>query len=112
MCGGQLSHAGGIGCRNSGGAYTDGEAVYRDWVYEEFLAVPEETYRLLSQQFTLPSEAMTTTQARREVQSLLDACLTYDEAAVMSTGGKPFLEYLLTVNPRATVCSMPPWLRC
>ena len=48
----------------------------------------------------LPSEAMTTTQARREVQSLLDACLTYDEAAVMSTGGKPFLEYLLTVNPR------------
>ena len=85
---------------NSGGAYTDGEAVYRDWVYEEFLAVPEETYRLLSQQFTLPSEAMTTTQARREVQSLLDACLTYDEAAVMSTGGKPFLEYLLTVNPR------------
>lgn len=43
---------------------------------------------------------MTTAQARQEVQALLDTCLTYDERAVMSSSGKPFLEYLLTINPR------------
>ncbi len=77
-----------------------GEAAYRDWVYEQFLTVPEETYRLLSERFVLPAEVMTTAQARQEVQALLDTCLTYDERAVMSSSGKPFLEYLLTINPR------------
>ena len=92
----QADLAAGMGDSN----YTDGEAAYRDWVYEQFLTVPEETYRLLSERFVLPAEVMTTAQARQEVQALLDTCLTYDERAVMSSSGKPFLEYLLTINPR------------
>ena len=48
----------------------------------------------------MPAEVMPTAQARQEVQALLDTCLTYDERAVMSSSGKPFLEYLLTINPR------------
>lgn len=80
--------------------YAGGEAVYRAWVYDRYLEVPEEARRLLEEHFSLPEEALTTAQARQLVRSMVEACLTYDESARASAGDTPFLEYLLTINPR------------
>lgn len=81
-------------------AYLDGEAAYRQWVFSQYLQVPESDYRLLADRFSLPAQTMTTTEARIQVLSWVQDTLTYDESAVMAQGDLSFLEYLLTVNPR------------
>lgn len=85
-----------------GGAqsYINAEAAYRDWVYTQYLTVPEDAYKLLAAQFPLPTEAMTTAQAREQVLFWVEQTLTYDESTVTVQGDMPYLEYLLTVNPR------------
>ncbi|MGN1306239.1 MAG: transglutaminase family protein [Faecousia sp.] len=80
--------------------YIDAEAAYRDWVYTQYLTVPEAAYDLLAAQFPLPTEAMTTAQARAQVLFWVEQTLTYDESTVTAQGDMPYLEYLLTVNPR------------
>lgn len=81
-------------------AYTDAEAAYRDWVYAQYLSVPDDAYTLLAAQFPLPSEALPTAQARGLVLNWMEQTLTYDESTVTAQGDMPYLEYLLTVNPR------------
>ena len=80
--------------------YIDAEAAYRDWVYTQYLTVPEAAYDLLATKFSLPTEAMTTVQARAQVLFWVEQTLTYDESTVTAQGDMPYLEYLLTVNPR------------
>ena len=80
--------------------YIDAEAVYRDWVYAQYLTVPEDASALLAARFPLPTEAMTTAQAREQVLFWVEQTLTYDEGTVTAQGDMPYLEYLLTVNPR------------
>lgn len=81
-------------------SYTDAEAAYREWVYQQYLTVPEDTYAVLAAQFSLPTEAMTSAQARTQVCAWVAATLTYDKSAAVSQGSMDFAEYLLTINPR------------
>lgn len=81
-------------------SYTDAEAAYRDWVYAQYLTVPESAYACLADCFPLPTQTLTTSEARALVLSWVESTLTYDESTVAKQGDLPFLEYLLTVNPR------------
>lgn len=83
-----------------GSDYRIAEAAYRTWVYDQYLQVPDAVRQLLGTRFAFPEETVSNTQARQWVTQCVQNALTYDEAAVMEQGDMPFLEYLLTVNPR------------
>ena len=65
------------------GAYRQGEAVYRRWVYDHYLTVPQHTYEVLTQSFS-PSQDWTTTQAKAEILRFLTENLTYREGTRLS----------------------------
>ena len=81
-------------------AYRAAESVYREWVYDTCLSVPEEAYHTLRSYVRLPDTDMTTTRARAEVTRITDRLLPYEEGTLTAPGGQDFLSYVLTANPR------------
>ena len=58
--------------------YRTGESVYRQWVYDHYLTVPQDTYDALTAQFS-PGQGWNTTQAKTEISRFLAANLTLPE---------------------------------
>lgn len=65
--------------------YRQGEAVYRQWVYDHYLTVPQSTYEALTRAFT-PESDMTTTQAKAAVLAWLSQSVSYRQGASVSGG--------------------------
>ena len=66
--------------------YRTGESVYRQWVYDHYLTVPQDTYDALMAQFT-PGQGWNTTQAKSEISRFLAANLTLREGTVTPATG-------------------------
>lgn len=66
--------------------YRTGESVYRQWVYDHYLTVPQDTYDALTAQFT-PGQGWNTTQAKTEISRFLAANLTLREGTVTPATG-------------------------
>ena len=66
--------------------YRTGESVYRQWVYDHYLTVPQDTYDALTAQFT-PGQGWNTTQAKTEISRFLVANLTLREGTVTPATG-------------------------
>ncbi len=79
-------------------SYRSAEAVYRDWVYENYLQLPEEICRVLSMHLSLGDTDITTTQAKRDVVRFLAKTLRYRENTVTVNGEKDFAAYVLEVS--------------
>lgn len=77
--------------------YRQAESVYRDWVYENYLTVPESDYETLMSYFTIEG-TVTTVQAKRELTRLLAELIEYDERVLTHFGEKGFLPYVLEVS--------------
>lgn len=77
--------------------YRLAEGTYRDFVYENYLTVPQDAYDTLMTYFTVDGQ-ITTVQAKREITRLLDELLSYDENILTHTGEKDFLSYVLEVS--------------
>ena len=65
--------------------YRQGEAVYRQWVYDHYLTVPQSTYEALTREFA-PESDMTTTQAKAAVLAWLSQSVSYRQGASVSGG--------------------------
>lgn len=78
-------------------AYRQAEAIYRDWVYAQYSAIPEGTYEVLQKHFTV-NDDMTTVQAKREIAQLLPELIEYNEKVLTSTGQRDFVSYVLEVS--------------
>ncbi len=77
--------------------YRQAESAYRRWVYEHYLAVPKDVANTLSQYVSVPTDGMSTVQAKEEISAWLDQTLTYDE----STGGaENLVDSLLSTSRR------------
>lgn len=83
--------------KDTDSAYRSAEAVYRDWVYKQYLAVPEEEYRLLSKHIAASGD-MTTVQAKREILELLEELLDYNEKVLTDAGQRGFVSYVTEVS--------------
>ncbi len=81
-------------------AYLQAEAVYRQWVYDNYLNLPEQAYTTLRQYVDPEATAISTTQARVEITRLLSQLLTYNEGTLTSIGETDFATYVLRSNPR------------
>ena len=66
--------------------YRTGESVYRQWGYDHYLTVPQDTYDALTAQFT-PGQGWNTTQAKTEISRFLAANLTLREGTVTPATG-------------------------
>ena len=66
--------------------YRTGESVYRQWAYDHYLTVPQDTYDALTAQFT-PGQGWNTTQAKTEISRFLAANLTLREGTVTPATG-------------------------
>ncbi len=78
--------------------YRRAEAVYRDWVYENYLQLPQDVRDVLSTHFSVKSTDITTTQAKREIVKFLTETMNYRENTVTVNGEKDFLSYVLEVS--------------
>lgn len=81
-------------------SYRDGEAAYREWVYAQYLDVPDAAAALLEEAFEVPTEPLTTSQARELVLQWLDEALVYDLYASARRDGADYLDDLLNVTRR------------
>lgn len=77
--------------------YRLAESNYRNWVYSQYLTVPEEAYNVLTKHFSMDGE-LTTVQATREIARLLPELIDYNENILTSTGQRDFLSYVLEVS--------------
>ena len=66
--------------------YRQGEAFYRQWVYDRYLDVPQETYAALTEKFA-PGQDLNTTQAKAKVLRFLRENMTYKEDVAVSGSG-------------------------
>ncbi len=80
--------------------YLQAEAVYRQWVYDTCLALPEETRVYLQDYMDPDGKTLSTTQAKAEITKLLETALTYQEGTVTKYGETDFAAYVLGTNPR------------
>lgn len=77
--------------------YREQEAFYRQWVYEQYLSVPEDVRALLSTK--IDTAGLTTTvQATREITRYLQENITYNELTVTLSGTQDFATYVLNVS--------------
>lgn len=81
------------------GAYLDGEAAYRQWVYDTCLEIPGELRSVFAEKFELPEQELSTSQARILVQDWVDSTLTYDNGRGTYSGSADFLTFLLELSP-------------
>lgn len=86
-----------------------GEAVYRQWVYDHYLTVPQSTYEALTRAFT-PESDMTTTQAKAAVLAYLSQSVSYRQGA--SVSGGDIAAAMASAASRAATSTMPPWRLC
>ncbi len=77
--------------------YRKAEGTYREWVYDNYLVIPQEVHDLLSTYFAVDGE-ITTVQAKREITELLAEMITYEENVLTSTGQRDFISYVLEVS--------------
>ena len=77
--------------------YRKAEGTYRDWVYDNYLTLPQEVHDVLTTYFAADGE-ITTVQAKREIARLLSEMITYEENVLTSTGHRDFLSYVLEVS--------------
>ena len=77
--------------------YRLAESDYRDWVYTQYLTVPEEAYRVLTKHFSVDGD-ITTVQATREIAQLLPELINYNENTLTSIGQRDFISYVLEVS--------------
>ena len=77
--------------------YRQGEAIYRDWVYAQYLSIPEKAYEVLTKHFSADDD-ITTVQAKREIAKLLPELIEYNENVLTSSGERGFLSYVLEVS--------------
>ena len=80
--------------------YLQAEAVYRKWVYDTFLALPEDVQALLQDYMDPDGKALSTTQAKVEITRLLENLLTYNEATRTKSGDYDFAAYVMQKNPK------------
>lgn len=78
-------------------AYRQGESIYRDQVYAQYLTIPEGVYEVLAKHFSVDSD-ITTVQAKREIAQLLPELIEYNENVLTSSGERDFLSYVLEVS--------------
>ena len=78
-------------------SYRSAEAAYRDWVYDQYLDVPESAYQALTRHFAVDG-TLTTVQAKQEITALLAELIEYRESTLTSTGERDFLSYVLEVG--------------
>lgn len=78
-------------------AYRSAESAYRNWVYEQYLNIPEETYEVLKKYLIVNGE-ISTSQAKEEISELLEQRLTYEENIVTDAGERNFVSYVLEVS--------------
>ena len=78
-------------------AYRRTESIYRDWVYAQYLTVPEDAYKVLTKQFSVDAD-ITTVQAKRKIAQLLPELIDYNENILTSSGERGFLSYVLEVS--------------
>lgn len=78
-------------------SYRVAEGTYRDWVYENYLVLPQEVHDILATYLAVDGE-ITTVQAKREITELLAEMVTYEENVLTSTGQRDFLSYVLEVS--------------
>lgn len=78
-------------------AYRRTESIYRDWVYAQYLTVPEDSYKVLTKHFPVDDD-ITTVQAKREIARLLPELIGYNENILTSSGERGFLSYVLEVS--------------
>ena len=77
--------------------YRTAEGAYRDWVYANYVTIPQQTQELLSTYLTT-QEQITTVQAKRQIVRLLDEAVTYEETVLTDAGQRDFLSYTLEVS--------------
>ena len=77
--------------------YRAAEGVYRQWVYETYLTIPQETKDVLAACFSV-KDGITTVEAKREIMEFLQEIITYDETVLTKIGNKNFLSYVLEVS--------------
>ena len=77
--------------------YRLAESDYRDWVYAQYLTMPEDAYQVLTKHFSVDGD-ITTVQATREIAQLLPELIEYNEKVLTSTGQRDFLSYVLEVS--------------
>ena len=78
-------------------AYRQAESIYRDWVYDQYLDIPEGAYKALQKHFTV-DDHITTVQATREIAQLLPELIEYNEMVLTGTGQRDFVSYVLEVS--------------
>ena len=79
------------------GTYRSAEAVYRNWVYEQYVSIPESVYEVLEKYFSVSGE-ITTVQAKQKITELLGEMLTYQENILTDSGRRNFPSYVLEVS--------------
>lgn len=78
-------------------AYRRAEGIYREQVYENYVTIPGEVRDVLADYIAIDGE-ITTVKAKREIVSLLQEMIAYEENVLTSTGEKDFLSYTLEVS--------------
>lgn len=78
-------------------SYRSAESVYRSWVYEQYVTVPEDVYEVLTKYFTANGE-ITTVQAMQKIIELLEQMVTYEENVLTDSGERNFPSYVLEVS--------------
>lgn len=78
-------------------SYRSAESAYRNWVYEQYVTIPEDIYEVLTKYFTVNGE-ITTVQAKQKINELLEQMLTYEENVLTNIGERNFPSYVLEVS--------------
>ncbi len=75
--------------------YLDDESAYRDFVYANYMAVPDDVRQTFQQVFGDPQQ-LTSEQAKVVVSKFLSAQASYNDAISTDNGGEDFVTYFLT----------------
>ena len=79
--------------------YLTFEGYYRDFVYENYLTIPEETQKALTAYLGDAPEVITSYEAKRRILNCLDDTLTYSETPESVDSEKDFVSTLLVDDP-------------
>ena len=79
--------------------YLTFEGYYRDFVYENYLTIPEETQKALTAYLGDAPEVITSYEAKRRILNCLDETLTYSETPESVDSEKDFVSALLADDP-------------
>ena len=79
--------------------YLTFEGYYRDFVYENYLTIPEETQKALTTYLGDAPEVITSYEAKRRIVNCLDDTLTYSETPESVDSEKDFVSALLADDP-------------